>query len=80
MNSNYMFDFNRNSVAAPRVAPVAMRVAPKAAAPKAVAPKAAAPKAVAPKAAPAAVANPSDRFSMNRLISLKSTGGCRSCN
>jgi hypothetical protein len=75
MNSNYMFDFNRNSVAAPRVAPVAMRVAP-----KAVAPKAAAPKAAAPKAAPAAVANPSDRFSMNRLISLKSTGGCRSCN
>jgi hypothetical protein len=70
MNSNYMFDFNRNSVAAPRVAPVAMRVAP----------KAAAPKAAAPKAAPAAVANPSDRFSMNRLISLKSTGGCRSCN
>ena len=70
MNSNYMFDFNRKSVAAPRVAPVAMRVAP----------KAAAPKAVAPKAAPAAVANPSDRFSMNRLISLKSTGGCRSCN
>jgi hypothetical protein len=63
MNSNYMFDFNRNSVAAPRVAP-----------------KAAAPKAAAPKAAPAAVANPSDRFSMNRLISLKSTGGCRSCN
>lgn len=63
MNSNYMFDFNRKSVAAPRVAP-----------------KAAAPKAAAPKAAPAAVANPSDRFSMNRLISLKSTGGCRSCN
>ena len=70
LNSNYMFDFNRYSVAAPRVAPVAMRVAP----------KAAAPKAAAPKAAPAAVANPSDRFSMNRLISLKSTGGCRSCN
>ena len=72
MNSNYMFDFNRKSVAAPRAAPRA--------APKAVAPKAAAPKAAAPKAAPAAVANPSDRFSMNRLISLKSTGGCRSCN
>lgn len=62
MNSNYMFDFNRNSVAAPRAAPRA------------------APKAAAPKAAPVAVANPSDRFSMNRLISLKSTGGCRSCN
>jgi hypothetical protein len=64
MNSNYMFDFNRNSVAAPRVA---ARAAPKAAAPKA-----------APVAAPAAVA--SDRFSMNRLLHLKSTGGCRSCN
>ena len=65
MNSNYMFGFNRNSVAAPRVsaraAPVAARAAPKA-------------------AAPAAVANSSDRFSMNRLIHLKSTGGCRSCN
>ena len=65
MNSNYMFVFNRNSVAAPRVsaraAPVAARAAPKA-------------------AAPAAVANSSDRFSMNRLIHLKSTGGCRSCN
>jgi len=69
MNSNYMFDFNRNSVAAPRVA---ARAAPKAAAPKAAAPKA------APVAAPAAVA--SDRFSMNRLLHLKSTGGCRSCN
>ena len=66
MNSNYMFDFNRNSVAAPKVAP---RAAPKAAAPKA------APKAAAP-GAPVA----SDRFSMNRLIHLKSTGGCRSCN
>ena len=63
MNSNYMFDFNRNSVAAPKVAP---RAAPKAA-----------PKAAAPGAP---VANPSDRFSMNRLIHLKSTGGCRSCN
>lgn len=72
MNSNYMFDFNRNSVAAPRVA--AARVAPKAV-PKAAA--RAAPKA----AAPAAVAIPSgDRFSMNRLLHLKSTGGCRSCN
>ena len=72
MNSNYMFDFNRNSVAAPRVA---ARAAPKEAA--RAAPKAAAPKA----AAPVAVANPSgDRFSMNRLIHLKSTGGCRSCN
>ena len=72
MNSNYMFVFNRNSVAAPRVsaraAPVAARAAPVAAR--------AAPKA----AAPAAVANSSDRFSMNRLIHLKSTGGCRSCN
>jgi hypothetical protein len=65
MNSNYMFDFNRNSVAAPRVAPRAAPVAARAA-----------PKA----AAPAAVANPSDRFSMNRLLHLKSTGGCRSCN
>ena len=77
MNSNYMFDFNRNSVAAPRVA------APKAAAPKAAAPKAAAPKA-APRAAPKAAAPgapvASDRFSMNRLLHLKSTGGCRSCN
>ena len=74
MNSNYMFDFNRNSVAAPRVA---ARAAPKAAAPKAAAPKTAAPKT----AAPVAVANPSgDRFSMNRLLHLKSTGGCRSCN
>ena len=71
MNSNYMFDFNRNSVAAPKVAP---RAAPKAAAPKAAAPKAA-PKAAAP-GAPVA----SDRFSMNRLLHLKSTGGCRSCN
>jgi DNA primase len=65
MNSNYMFDFNRNSVAATRAAPVA-RVAPKAAAPVAVARDQA--------------AAPSDRFSMNRLINLKSTGGCRSCN
>ena len=71
MNSNYMFDFNRNSVAAPKVAPRAVpKVAPRAA------PKAA-PKAAAPGAP---VANPSDRFSMNRLIHLKSTGGCRSCN
>jgi len=74
MNSNYMFDFNRNSVAAPKVAP---RAAPKAAAPKAAAPKAA-PKAAAPGAPVAPVA--SDRFSMNRLLHLKSTGGCRSCN
>ena len=59
MNSNYMFDFNRNSVAAPKAAP-----------------KAAAPVAVA-RDAPSA---PSDRFSMNRLINFKSTGGCRSCN
>jgi hypothetical protein len=65
MNSNYMFDFNRNSVAAPRVAPRAAPVAARAA-----------PKA----AAPAAVANPSDLFSMNRPLHLKSTGGCRSCN
>ena len=63
MNSNYMFDFNRNSVAAPRVVPKAV------------------PNAV-PKAAPKSVPNaaPNDRFSMNRLIHLKSTGGCRSCN
>jgi len=67
MNSNYMFDFNRNSVAAPRTAP---KAAPKAA-----------PRAAPKAAAPVAVANPSgDRFSMNRLIHLKSTGGCRSCN
>jgi hypothetical protein len=68
MNSNYMFDFNRNFVAAARAA---VRVAP-------VATKAAAPKTAAPVAASA---NPSgDRFSMNRLINFKSTGGCRSCN
>ena len=65
MNSNYMFVLNRNSVAAPRVSARAAPVAARAA-----------PKA----AAPAAVANSSDRFSMNRLIHLKSTGGCRSCN
>lgn len=62
MNSNYMFDFNRNSVAA-------LRVAPKAA-----------PKAAAPVARDQAAAPTSDRFSMNRLINFKSTGGCRSCN
>ena len=45
---------------------------------------AAAPKA-APAAAPKALAAPkapnaqSDRFSLNRLMNYKATGGCRSC-
>jgi|Laugresubdmm15sn_1035100.scaffolds.fasta_scaffold39496_2 hypothetical protein len=43
---------------------------------------AAAPKALAAPVAPKALAAPnaqSDRFSLNRLMNYKATGGCRSC-
>ena len=69
MNSNYMFAFNRRPLGPP---------APVAAAPVAAAPTAAAPVAVA-RSAPDA-ATPYGRFSINRLINYKSSGGCRSCN
>ena len=64
MNSNYMFAFNRRPLGPP--------------APAAAAPVAAAPVAVA-RSAPDAAA-PYGRFSINRLINYKSSGGCRSCN
>ena len=64
MNSNYMFAFNRRPLGPP--------------APVAAAPVAAAPVAVA-RSAPDA-ATPYGRFSINRLINYKSSGGCRSCN
>jgi len=67
-----MFAFNRRPLGPP---------APAAAAPVAVArsaPDAAAPVAVA-RSAPDAAA-PYGRFSINRLINYKSSGGCRSCN
>ena len=89
MNSNYMFAFNRRPLGPP--APVAVAVASSAAAdaPVAVASSAAAdaPVAVASSAAAAApvavarsAAPASGRFSINRLINFKSSGGCRSCN
>ena len=65
MSSNYMFAFRRSAPAAP-AAPAAP-VAP-----------------VAPAALKALKAPPvlsrSDRFSLNRLIHYKATGGCRSCS
>lgn len=65
MSSNYMFAFRRSAPAP--VAPVAHK-AP-------VAPKAHKAPLVAPK-----VLSRSDRFSLNRLIHYKATGGCRSCS
>jgi hypothetical protein len=70
MSSNYMFAFRRSAPAP--VAPKAPLVAPKAHKAPLVAPKA---PLVAPK-----VLSRSDRFSLNRLIHYKATGGCRSCS
>ena len=79
MNSNYMFAFNRRPLGPPApVAAAPVAAAPTAAAPVAAAPTAAAPVAVA-RSAPDA-ATPYGRFSINRLINYKSSGGCRSCN
>jgi len=65
MSSNYMFAVRRGAPAAP-------------AAPKA--PKApAVPKALVSIVAPVAPVARSDRFSLNRLMNYKATGGCRSC-
>lgn len=76
MNSNYMFAFNRRPLGPPAPVAVAVASSAAAAAPVAVASSAdAAPVAVARSAAPA-----SGRFSINRLINFKSSGGCRSCN
>jgi hypothetical protein len=70
MSSNYMFAFRRSAPApvAPKAhkAPLVAHKAPL------VAPKA---PLVAPK-----VLSRSDRFSLNRLIHYKATGGCRSCS
>lgn len=71
MNSNYMFAFNRRPLGPP---------APVVAAPVAVARPAPAPVAVARSAPVAVAAAPYGRFSINRLINYKSSGGCRSCN
>ena len=72
MSSNYMFAFRRSAPApvAPKapVAPVAPKAPP-------VAHKALKAPPVAPK-----VLSRSDRFSLNRLIHYKATGGCRSCS
>lgn len=65
MNSNLMFAFNRRSI---------VYAAPPA--PRAPAPRAPAPRAPAPRVP----VTQSNRFSMNRLINLKSGGGCRSCS
>ena len=64
MNSNYMFAFNRRPLGPP---------APVADAP--VADARSAPVVADARSAPAA-----GRFSINRLINFKSSGGCRSCN
>ena len=69
MSSNYMFAFTRGVPSAPR-APLTPRPAPR------VTPSAA-PSAASPS--PRVLAR-SDRFSLNRLIHYKSTGGCRSCS
>ena len=66
MSSNYMFAFRRSAPAP---------VAPKAL----VAPKAPLVAPVAPLVAPKVLSR-SDRFSLNRLIHYKATGGCRSCS
>lgn len=68
MNSNFTFAFNRRSVvyAAPAPAPVPVPVP--------------APAPVRASRAPAAPVTSSNRFSVNRLINFKSSGGCRSCN
>ena len=68
MNSNYMFAFNRKPLGPPAAAAVPVAVARPA--PVAVARSAPAPVAAAPYG----------RFSINRLINYKSSGGCRSCN
>jgi hypothetical protein len=63
MSSNYMFSFRRSAPAAPAAAPKAPK----------------APKAIAAPNALAAPNAQSDRFSLNRLMNYKATGGCRSC-
>jgi hypothetical protein len=67
MSSNYTFALNRRPApAAPAPAPASL-----------AAYRAPAPASLAPASAPV---NSSNRFSLNRLINLKSTGGCRSCS
>lgn len=64
MNSNYAFAFRKPLNVAPAVSPPAASRAP--------------PLVVL--RAPAAPTTNSNRFSINHLINLKPTGGCRSCN
>ena len=74
MNSNYMFAFNRRPMGPPAAAapaPVAdARSAP------VVADARSAPVVADARSAP----DSAGRFSINRLINFKSSGGCRSCN
>ena len=65
MNSNYMFAFNRRPMGPPA-----------AAAPAPVADARSAPVVADARSAP----DSAGRFSINRLINFKSSGGCRSCN
>ena len=77
MTSNFTFGFNRM---VPASAAASWATAP--AISRSNAPVFRAPVSVsrAPSNAPAAVMTRSNRFSMTRLINLKSSGGCRSCN
>lgn len=64
MTSNYAFSFRKPLNVAPAVSPPAVSRAP--------------PPVVL--RAPVAPTTNSNRFSITRLINVKSSGGCRSCN
>ena len=75
MSSNYMFALRRQPQAAQTQA-----AQTQAAQTQAAQPQAAQPQAAQPRTAQPVQRSSGGRFSLNRLISLKSTGGCRSCS
>ena len=83
MTSNFTFSFNRMiPPSAWANAPVSRAPVSRAAVPVSRAPvsRAAAPVSRDPTTAAAAPVTRANRFSMNRMINFKSSGGCRSCN